>query len=73
VVDAARAAGAVVHRHYLPGLWLPHLTLAPRLRLDQVGALARQVFEVLPLPATLDRAVLVETRDGAVHPLPHLV
>jgi hypothetical protein len=34
---------------------------------------ARHAFEVLPVEATLDRAALVDTATGAVHPLPHLV
>jgi hypothetical protein len=40
---------------------------------ERVAALARHVFEVLPLRASLDRAAVVETGTGQVHPLPHLV
>jgi 2'-5' RNA ligase len=72
-VSAVVGAGARLHRSYEPGAWVPHLTLAPRLHLEQLATVARHTFEVLPVAATLDRAVLVETTNGAVHPLPHAV
>lgn len=72
-VEAVRAVGARVHRSYEPGAWVPHLTLAPRLHLDQLPVVARHVFEVLPIAATIERAALVDTTSGAVHPLPHLL
>jgi 2'-5' RNA ligase len=57
-------------RYYRPGSWLPHLTLGPRLPVDRLTTLARRVFEVLPLEATLGRAAVVDTTVGAVYPLP---
>lgn len=33
VVKAVLGTGADLHRHYEPGLWVPHCTLAPRVRL----------------------------------------
>ena len=66
VVGVVQDSGAVVHDHYLPGGWLPHLTLAPRLRLAQLPTVARRVNEVLPLPATLTRLALVDTATGEV-------
>ncbi len=68
-VTAVAATGADLHRSYQPGSWVPHLTLAPRLGLDQLPALARHVFEILPLVATLTRTVLVDTSTGTVHPV----
>ena len=73
VAAALAATGADLHRHYLPGTWIPHLTLAPRAHLDQLGTVARTVFEVLPLVVTLTRTALVDTGDGTVHSVPHLV
>jgi 2'-5' RNA ligase len=73
VVAAVGTTGAVLHKHYRPGDWLPHVTLAPRLRLDQLPTVARLVFEVLPLTVTFSRAALVETSTGRVDDLPHLV
>lgn len=73
VVEAVEATGARLHRNYRPGSWMPHLTLAPRLHIDDLPVVARHTFEVLPLTATLDRAALIDTSTGELHPLPHLV
>lgn len=73
VVEALAGTGADLHRHYLPGSWLPHLTLAPRLHLADLPLVARTVFEVLPLAAGVSRAALVDTSNGQVSYLPHLV
>jgi 2'-5' RNA ligase len=73
VVAALQAAGTRVHRHYLPGAWLPHLTLATRAQAEALPRIARRVYEVLPLVAVLDRAAVVDTSSGEVHPLERLV
>jgi 2'-5' RNA ligase len=73
VVAALLAAGTRVHPHYLPGEWLPHLTLATRCQVEALPRIARRVYEVLPLTAVLERAALVDTGSGEVHPLPRLV
>ena len=70
---AVAATGAVLHRHYEPGRWLPHVTLAPRLHLDQLPAVAAAVFEVLPLTVQVERCELVETGTGVRTPARHLV
>ena len=56
-----------------PDAWTPHLTLAPRLHLDQLPTVARHAFEVLPIDTTLDRAALIDTSTGDLHPLPRLL
>jgi 2'-5' RNA ligase len=73
VAVAALATGAELHRHYRPGVWVPHLTLAPRLHTADLPALARIVYDVLPLSAPVTRAALIETSTGARHRLDHLV
>lgn len=73
VVEAVVATGADLHRHYRPGEWIPHLTLAPRLRLEDLPVVAAQVYAVLPLVATADRAALIDTSTGRRRLLPHLV
>lgn len=73
VVEAAVATGAELHRHYEPGRWLPHVTLAPRLHLRDLATVAALVYDVLPLEVTADRVALIETRDGSRRTLPHLV
>ncbi len=73
VVEAVRATGADLHRNYEPGSWMPHLTLAPRLHLEDLPTVARTVFEVLPLTVRFSRAALVDTSTGRMVLLPHLV
>ena len=73
VVAAVDSTGAQLHRNYRPGSWMPHLTLAPRLHIEDLPVVARHTFEVLPLTARLDRAALIDTSTGQRHPLPHLV
>jgi 2'-5' RNA ligase len=70
VAGAVRRTDATLHRNYEPGAWTPHLTLAPRLHLDELPTVARHAFEVLPIDAVLERAVLIDTSTGAVHQIP---
>lgn len=72
VVAAVTATGADLHRHYKPGLWVPHCTLAPRVPLVALPVLAAAVYDVLPLEATADRAALIDSGTGEVSPLTHL-
>lgn len=73
VVERLLSAGLPVSPHYRPGAWLPHLTLGPRLPVESLTAVARRVYEVLPLRAVLDRAAVVDTTAGEVHPLPRML
>ena len=73
VVEAVVATGADLHHHYGPGRWVPHVTLAPRLRLADLPVVAAQVYDVLPLDVTVTRAALVDTSTGRRYPLPHLL
>ena len=73
VVDAVLCTGADLHRNYRPGSWMPHLTLAPRLRLEDLPTVAHTVFEMLPLSVRFSRAALVDTSTGRVVALPHPV
>ena len=66
------ATGAELHKHYVPGTWLPHCSLAPRATLAQLPAVVAAVFDVLPLRARLDRAALVNNATGELNPLPVL-
>jgi hypothetical protein len=64
VVEAVESTGAELHRHYQPGVWVPHCTVAPRTTLERLPAIAAAVFDVLPLVATTDRAALIDTTTG---------
>lgn len=69
VVEAVTATGAELHKHYYPGAWLPHCSLAPRAPLAQLPVLAASVYDVLPLPGRLDRAALINSATGEIWPL----
>jgi 2'-5' RNA ligase len=70
VVDAVRRGGADLHRHYEPGRWVPHLTLAPRLHLKDLPVVAARVYDVLPISATLCEMTLIDTSTGERFPMP---
>jgi 2'-5' RNA ligase len=72
VVAAVASTGAELHRHYEPGTWMPHCTIAPRVPLPILPVLAAAVYEVLPLAARVDRAALVDSGTGETWPLPHI-
>jgi 2'-5' RNA ligase len=69
VVEAVTATGAELHKHYRPGVWLPHCSLAPRATLAQLPQVVGAVMDVLPLRARLDRAALVNSATGEISPL----
>jgi 2'-5' RNA ligase len=69
VVSAVVATGADLHRHYQPGRWVPHCTLAPRVPLVALPVLTAAVYDVLPLEATADRAALIDSGTGQVWPV----
>jgi hypothetical protein len=71
IVAAVDETGADLHRHYRPGSWVPHVTLAPRLHLDDLATVAKLVYDVLPITATGERSALIDTSTGARHPLRH--
>jgi hypothetical protein len=72
VLEAVRATGAQVHQHYETGRWLPHCSLAPRARLEQLPIVAAAVYDVLPLAAQVERAALIDSATGQLWPLPNL-
>jgi hypothetical protein len=72
VVEAVTATGAELHKHYRPGIWLPHCSLAPRATLAQLPGVVAAVMDVLPLQARLDRAALVNSATGEISPLAEL-
>jgi hypothetical protein len=69
VVVALRTTGAVVHRHYDLGRWLPHCALVPRAHMAQLPVVASAVYDVLPLTARLTRAALINSTTGELWPL----
>ena len=72
VNEAVAATGAVIHRHYQTGIWLPHCSLAPRARLAQLPNITALVNDVLPLTVRATRAALIDSGTGQVWPLPNV-
>ena len=72
MVSALTATGADLHRHYEPGRWVPHCTLAPRVPLAALPILAATVYDVLPLEAIADHAALIDSSTGHFWPLPNI-
>lgn len=64
VVAAVEATGADLHIHYRPGSWVPHCSIATRVRQDQMGQVATRAFDALPIEAMADRAVLIDSSTG---------
>ncbi|HEV7194538.1 MAG TPA: 2'-5' RNA ligase family protein [Pedococcus sp.] len=73
VVAACQATGADLHRHYRPGTWIPHTSLATRVRRDDLGTMAAAAFDILPLQAVASECVLIDSSTGRRWPLAHLV
>jgi hypothetical protein len=69
VVEAVVATGAELHKHYVPGTWLPHCSLAPRVTLTQLSIVASAVLDVIPLRAKLEHAALIDSATGDRSPL----
>lgn len=72
VLETVRATGAVVHTHYEVGSWLPHCSVAPRARLEQLPIVATAVYDILPLTATITHAALIDSVTGQRWPLPNV-
>jgi len=72
VVEAVESTGAALHRHYVPGLWVPHCTVAPRVRLEDLPRLAASVYDILPLTTTVESATLIDSGTGEQYPLRHI-
>lgn len=64
VVDALRATGAVIHRHYEPGHWMPHVSLTTGVAGARLPTVVEAVSDRLPLTLRCDRAALIDTADG---------
>lgn len=64
VVEVVTATGAELHHHYRPGDWVPHCSIATRVRRDRLGDLAALAYDVLPIDAVADRLALVDSGTG---------
>ncbi|GAB3170677.1 2'-5' RNA ligase family protein [Myceligenerans halotolerans] len=69
LVEALGATEDELHMHYVPGAWIPHVTVATRVRLDQTPLVLEAAYEILPMTGMLTHAALIDAGTGAVHPL----
>jgi 2'-5' RNA ligase len=69
VARALGATGAELHRHYEPGQWVPHVSVATRASGAQLETAVRALSDVLPMRLTVERAALVDSATGKVRPL----
>lgn len=69
VFSTVEATGAQLHRHYRPGEWLPHISLATRAKEAQLPLVARAVSDALPLQLRVVRAELIDSGTGESWPL----
>jgi 2'-5' RNA ligase len=69
VAEAVAATGATLHRHYVPGSWVPHVSVATGANGAQLPVVVKAVADILPLTVTAERAVLIDTSTGRSWPL----
>ena len=72
VAQKVLSTGALVHEHYEVGRWLPHCSIAPRTRLEQLPMVAGTVYDILPLPVRIANAALIDSSTGQIWPLPNV-
>lgn len=70
VTGVVAETGARVHRHYQPGQWVPHVSLATRANGTTLALVTKAVADALPVGLRVDRAALVDSATGAQWPLP---
>ncbi len=70
MASAFERAGADLHRHYRPGRWIPHVSIATRASSTQLPLVVKALTDVLPLEARAERSVLIDSSTGRLWPLP---
>jgi len=70
VARALMPTGAVLHRHYQPGHWVPHVSVATRAVATDLPKVVTAVSDTVPMIARLERAALVDSSTGRLWPLP---
>lgn len=69
-VEALRATGATIHRHYEPGHWMPHVSATTGVAGARLPSVVEAVSDRLPFTLRCDRAALIDTTDGTMWDLP---
>ena len=68
-VHVLGGTGAIVHRHYEPGRWVPHVSVATRAPGALLARVATAVADVLPLTLRVDHAALIDSTSGRSWPV----
>lgn len=69
VATALLEAGADLHKHYFPGQWVPHVSVATRAASSQVPGVVKAITDVLPLDLAGERWALVDSSTGRTWPV----
>jgi hypothetical protein len=72
IVTALEATGAELHRNYVAGQWVPHVSVATRAPGAKLATVVKAIADALPLTVRVDRAALVDSATGQTWRLPHL-
>jgi hypothetical protein len=72
VTSALVTSGAQLHKHYRPGSWIPHVSVATRTPGALLPVAVTAISDILPVALTVARAVLVDTGTGQIWPLPRI-
>lgn len=72
VARALVATGAELHKHYRPGHWVPHVSIATRANGTHLPLVTSAIADTVPLPLHVERAALVDSSTGETWPLPVL-
>lgn len=73
VVEALATSGAELHRHYEPGHWVPHVSLATGGNAGHLPVISRVVNDALPLTLQVTSAALIDSSTGRTWALPRLL
>jgi hypothetical protein len=73
VVAAVVATGADLHRNYVPGRWVPHISVATRTPAAKLSAVTTTVADAVPIAVRLERAALIDSATGETWPLTTLL
>jgi hypothetical protein len=72
IATALEASGSELHRHYVAGEWVPHVSVATRAQGVKLATVVTAIADVLPLTVRVDRAALIDSGTGKTWPLPHI-
>jgi hypothetical protein len=72
VAGAVVGTGAELHRNYVPGAWVPHVSVATRAQGSQLATVVKAIADTLPLTLQVDRAALIDSATGETWLLDHV-